>query len=109
MVQQVQPGRPRGALDVIRDDTMTESEILSTLILRGVSTQEGYWMRGGMVSWIDRLIPNGQSVPLPSDESTVEIPIWNLEDPHVTASTYLLSRQPDSDGQARARVPPGGA
>ena len=67
------------------------SEIPSTLVIRGVATQEGYWMRGGVASWIDRLVPNGEALPLTGDEFTVAIPIWNLEDLHVTASTCLRS------------------
>jgi hypothetical protein len=90
----------------IRDDSQSEPEIPSTVILRGVATQEGYWMRGGLASWIDRMIPNGEEIPLTGDEYTIEIPIWNLEDLHVTASTCLRSQRPDTDRRLQAMILP---
>jgi hypothetical protein len=88
----------------IGDERVPEADVTSTLIMRAVATQEGYWMRGGMASWIDRTIPNGQEVPLSGDEYTIEIPIWNLEDLHVTASTCLTSEPPDPGARARIRL-----
>jgi hypothetical protein len=43
---------------------------------------------------------------LTGDEYTLEIPLWNLEDLHVEASTCLSPRQPDIDGRSRSRILP---